>query len=89
MGAKFETSGGYPGGFVATIDGYSCFIEPDFKKERWNWFIQSGGGWAGVRGGHKVKQHAEGSALSAESAEKKISEWIDSHEKEKCNARYL
>lgn len=76
--ANYTLAGGYPGGFVAEIDGYLCFILSNDDKETnhirpWKWFIQIGGGWTS-RGGEKIKTLAEGLAPNALDADSDIYE---------------
>ncbi|MDD2661661.1 MAG: hypothetical protein PHY54_18575 [Methylococcales bacterium] len=70
MDITYETSAGMPGGFVANVEGYLCFIEPKILDGviAWYWVIQSGGGWSCL-GSEKVKQHFEGVAPSSLTAQ--------------------
>ncbi|MES2877511.1 MAG: hypothetical protein V4713_03745 [Pseudomonadota bacterium] len=75
---EFKVSGGYPGGFVAEVDGYLCFVNPvvDGGRIVWAWTIQSGGGWGG-RGAGPIVKHSTGTALSAQFAEDDIHEELN------------
>lgn len=76
---EFQTSGGFPGGFVSESDGYLCFIEPKTiggERIQYHWMIQEGGGWT-HRGGDSVNKLIEGTALSSTQAEEKIMEWLE------------
>lgn len=68
---SYEVSG--DGGFVAIVDGFSCFITPSIKDSllTWEWCIQSGGGWTS-RGGDKVVTHKEGCEFSVSLAEQAL-----------------
>lgn len=72
---KFEVTGGNPGGFVAEVDGYLCFVSPvvDGSLIVWAWTIQSGGGW-GARGSGPIVKHSTGTALTAQFAADEILE---------------
>ncbi len=64
-----------PGGFVADVDGYLCFLLPSIESGRivWKWLVQSGGGWT-HRGGAEVVKHAEGTAFSTYEADAELKE---------------
>lgn len=71
----FQAADGAPGGFVADVDGYLCFVlaVDGSGGIMWKWQIQSGGGWT-HRGGASVKTHAEGHVFTTLQAQEKIIE---------------
>ncbi|MER2473139.1 hypothetical protein [Photorhabdus laumondii] len=79
----FQTSGGFPGGFVSEFDGYLCFIEPEARDSHINyrWLIQEGGGWT-HRGSDSVNKLIEGTAMSSAQAEEQIIKWLEEHKSE-------
>ena len=79
----FQTSDGYPGGFVAESNGYMCFIEPQAKDSHINYqrLIQEGGGWT-HRGGASVNTLIEGTAMSSTQAEEQIIKWLEENQPE-------
>jgi len=79
MSIEFKVSGApRPGGFVAMVDGYNCFLAPVIEEGilHWKWSVQSGGGWS-HRGGREVQTHVEGVAWSAAEAEQAICDALE------------
>ncbi len=80
MDLFFKVAAGYPGGFVAEVDGYNCFVLPQLDSGQlvYRWDIQEGGGWT-HRGGATVVSRQSGITTTAEAAEAAISRWIESN----------
>ncbi len=61
-------------GFVAEIDGYMCYVIPEYHAPLilWKWEVTSGGGWTFRRGDFVT--HASGHASKTQEAQEKIVE---------------
>ena len=63
---------------VADDNGYLCFLWPDAVGVtlRWQWAIESGGGWTDRGPDDAIVKHAEGSASSGAEAESAMLDWL-------------